>query len=108
MIVFPNLLVFQMVSDRVESSHQFYLLFIWMVCWKSYQTLMVLVVIGVTCLQEHSAMQMILLSWLHVRLLLDGCWIFAVYMLMIMVCCSMLVKLSLFVFVLEKTVAFYH
>ena len=26
MIVFPNLLVFQMVSDRVESSHQFYLL----------------------------------------------------------------------------------
>jgi hypothetical protein len=41
-------------------------------------------------------------------LLLDGCWIFAVYMLMIMVCCSMLVKLGLFVFVLAKTVAFYH
>ena len=43
----------------------------------------------------------------HVRLLLDGCWIFAVYMLMIMVCWPMLVKLSLFVFVLAKTVAFF-
>ena len=28
------------------------------------------------CLQEHSAMQMTLLSWLHVHLLLDVCWIF--------------------------------
>ena len=39
-------------------------------------------------------------------LLLDGCWIFAVYMLLIMVCCSMLVKISLFVFVLEKNCRF--
>ena len=43
-------------------------------------------------------MQMILLSWLHVHLLLDVCWIFAVTMLMTMVCCSMLAKLKLICF----------
>ena len=56
-------LVFQMVSDRVESSHMLYLLFISMgrnclnLAWD---------VFGVICLQELSVMQMTLLFWLHV------------------------------------------
>ena len=71
-----------MVSDRVKSSHQFYLQFIWMVCWKSCQTLV---------LVEHSAIyadDIVIRLRVHVHLLLDGCWIFAVYDH------SLLVKLS--------------
>ena len=40
MIVFLNLLVFQMESDRVEFCHKFNLQFIWMAYRKKYQNLL--------------------------------------------------------------------
>ena len=57
-----------MVLGKVVCSLLCYLLFIWMVYLRNW-LIVVVVVIGVTCLLERFAMQMILFCWHHVHLL---------------------------------------
>ena len=55
-----------MVLGKVVSFLLCYLLFIWMVYLRNW-LIVVVVAIGITCLLERFAMQMILFCWHHVR-----------------------------------------